>query len=38
MNNKSTLVEEMARQAIVWTDDGITHRLIYASEGFNEIS
>ena len=35
MNRKSTLVNEMARQAIVLTDDGLTNGLLDASEGFN---
>ena len=38
MNNKLTSVKEMARQAIAWTDCGLTHWLIYASEGFNDLS
>ena len=38
MNNKLTSVKEIARQAIVWTDGGLTHWLIYASEGFNDLS
>ena len=37
MNNKLTPVKEMARQAIVWTDGGLTHWL-YASEGFSDLS
>ena len=28
----------MASQAIVWTDDGLTHWRVYASEGFNAFS
>ena len=28
----------MARQAIVWTSDGLTHWLIYAPQGVNELS
>ena len=31
MNTKSTLVNVMAMQAIVWTNDAQTHWLIYAS-------
>ena len=38
MNSKSTLVKEMAGQAIVWTDDGLTHWLVYASESFYAFS
>ena len=38
MNNKLTSVKEIARQAIVWTDGDLTHWLIYASEGFNDLS
>ena len=29
MNNKLTSVKEIARQAIVWTDGGLTYWLIY---------
>ena len=38
MNNKLTSVKEMARQAIIWTDCGLTHWLIYESEGFSDLS
>ena len=38
MNNKLTSVKEMARQAIVWTDGGLNHWLIYASEIFSDLS
>ena len=38
MNNKLTSVKEMARQVIVWTGGGLTHWLIYASEGFSVLS
>ena len=37
MNNKLTSVKEMDRQAIAWTDGGLTHWLIYA-EGYNDLS
>ena len=38
MNNKLTSITEMVRQAIVWTGGGLTHWLIYASEGFSDLS
>ena len=38
MNNKLTSVKEMAGQTIVWTDGGLTHWLIYASEGFSDLN
>ena len=36
MNNKSALVKVMARQAIIWTNDGLTQWLIYVSQGVSE--
>ena len=38
VNNKSTLVKEMAGQAIAWTDDDLIQWLVYASGGFNAFS
>ena len=38
MNYKLTSAKQMSRQAIVWTDCGLTHWLIYASEGFSGLS
>ena len=38
MNNKSALVKVMARQAIIWTNDGLTQWLVYmyVSQGVSE--